>query len=274
MTDWVSDARKLFDESYERDWTPHVRDVNERLRLVGDSAFLEVPTAPEFFWGDLAAFVPHEWVAVISLNPQIMSAENLAWQQSQRWNADSLWQYLNRQDLRGFRPEDFYYRRFARPIVTLAEAALGIDDPMRDEVAVLMHRVGLFETVPYPSRVFALSTMQTSELARDDVGCRTALAIALTAIRCCPPAAVFVNGIPATQVFGLLAGDAWEWREQRYPSVSNARKWLRHFEGAFESEDGKVPVFGLPHLRTQSSHNSTEEIGQLASRITEVVGGG
>lgn len=103
---WLAEARAIFDEAYERDWIAHVRALNARLSLDGDAAFLDVPTTPEFFWGDLDGFRPREWVAVISLNPQLMSPTNLAWQQKQVWSADALWAYLNRRDLRGWELRD------------------------------------------------------------------------------------------------------------------------------------------------------------------------
>ena len=269
---WIDEARAMFDAAYQRDWMAHVHALNERLSLTGDALFLEVPTAPEFFWGDLEGFQPREWVAVVSLNPQMMSADDLAWQQGIPWSPDLLWAYLNRRDLLNWKAEDFYYTKFARPLVMLAGAALGVADPLQDEVALLMSRVGLFETAPYPSRVYRLSVEQARELSVDDVGGRTAVAIALAAIRGCPPAAGLTNGLRAAEVFEAVAGGL-DWHERRYPSVSKATKTLRHWEGTVESSDGPVPVFGLPHLRTQSGHNSNAEVAQLAARVAEVVRG-
>jgi hypothetical protein len=266
---WLDDARALFDAAYQRDWQAHVRMLNAAYRLAGDTALLEVPTTPEFFWGDLAGSSPRQWVAVISLNPQLMSADDLAWQQRQMWTPQSLWAYLNRRDLRGWQPKDFYYTKFARPLAVLTGAAIGDPDPLRDEVGFFMGRVGVFETMPYPSRVYRFSTEEALDLAREDMGCRTSLGIALAAIRGCPPAAVLTNGLRAAEVLTAVAG--WQWTERRYPSASRASKTLRHWEGAVESDGGPVPVFGLPHLRTQSSHNSNAEIAQLAGRIAEVV---
>ncbi|MFA7295886.1 MAG: hypothetical protein WC211_01705 [Dehalococcoidia bacterium] len=268
---WIADARAAFDAAYERDWQAHVRALNAAYGLTGDTTLLEVPTTPEFFWGDLGGFRPREWVAVISLNPQLMSADDLVWQQRQPWTPESLWAYLNRRDLREWKPKDFYYTKFARPLVLLAGAAVGDPDPLRDEVGFFMSRVGVFETMPYPSRVYRFSTDDALHLASTDVGCQASLGIALAAIRSCPPAAVLTNGLRAAEVLTAVAG--WHWTEQRYPSVSRASKTLRHWEGTVESNDGPVPLFGLPHLRTQSSHNSNAEIAQLAERIAEVVHG-
>ncbi len=273
MAGWPDDARALFDEVYDLDWVAHIRALNTRLGLTGRGKLLEVATTPEFFFGDLDAFRPHEWVAVVSLNPKMMSVEDLAWQASQTWTADSLWQYLTRRDLRGFVERDFYYTKFARPLVILAGAALGIPDPVPDEVSILMRRMGLFETLPYPSDSYVPDAAHALELSRADVGCRVSLGIAMTAISRCPPAAVLVNGNDAVRVFEALAGPGFSWDERRYQSDSKAGKSLRHSEAHISSEDGPVPVFGLPHLRTQSGHNSNVEVAQLARRVAEVVRG-
>lgn len=154
----------------------------------------------------------------------------------------------------------------------LAGAAIGISDPLADEVELFMRRVGVFETAPYPSRTYRLSVEQARALALGDVGCQASIGIALAAIRDCPPAAVFTNGLHAAEVLAAVIGGI-EWDERRYASASRATKTLRHWEGTFETPHGAVPVFGLPHLRTQSAHNSNLEIGQLADRIAEVVHG-
>ena len=83
VTGWLADARATFGAAYDRDCQQHVRALNAAYGLTGDAALLDVPTAPEFFWGDLGEFRPREWVAVISLNPQLMSEDSLTWQQHQ-----------------------------------------------------------------------------------------------------------------------------------------------------------------------------------------------
>ena len=268
---WLEDLRSEFDRAFLVDWSQHIRQLNVDLKLSGSDLLVETPRPPEFFWGDLEALQPSQWVAVVSLNPQVYSAKDEAWYQQQDWTPQAYWDYLNRRDLKGFREADYYYTRFARPLVKLAGPALGIVDPVSDEVTILMRRMALFEILPYASRTYVPRPDIASSLVVSDMGCAIAQQAALGAIKHRRPAAVLINGSDAVHVFAAVHQVVWT--EQRYPSESNAPKSLRHWEAAYESDTGTVPVFGFPQLRGQSSHNSDVEIQQLASRIAEVVRG-
>jgi len=271
---WLDELRRDFDDALTRDWRSHVRALNVELGLIGSDALVELDRPPEYFWGDLDALVPGAWVAVVSLNPQITGAEWDEWYDRQRWDAQGYWDYLNRRDLREgldgtpFEPRDYYYARFARPLVKLAGAALRIADPVADEVAIAMRRMAFFEILPFPSKSYVPRPEQAARLAREDPGCLTATRAALGAIRERSPAVVLVNGGDAVHVFGAVHGV--QWREMRYASTSRPSKTLRHFEGEIVVGSARVPLIGFPQLRGMSSHNSNPEIEQLAARVAEV----
>ena len=212
----------------------------------------------------------------MSLNPQLNGAKWDEWYAAQQWDAQSYWDYLNRRDLRSdldgraFQATDYYYPRFARALVTLTGAALGIPDPYSDEVAIAMRRMAFFEILPYASKSYVPRPADAVRLVRTDVGCQMATSAALGAIEHRQPAVVLVNGSDAVHVFEAVHGVAWA--EHRYPSASSARpKTVRHFESVLTFPGHSVPVFGFPQLRGMSSHNSNAEVAQLAARIAEVV---
>lgn len=275
MEPWLDELRRDFDDAFTRDWRLHVRALNTELGLTGSHALVELDRPPEYFWGDLDALVPGNWVAAVSLNPQITSAEWDDWYAAQRWDAQSYWDYLNRRDLRQgldgtpFRAQDYFYPRFARPLVRLARAALGAAAVADDEVDVAMRRMAFFEILPYPSKAYVPRPEQAVRLIRDDPGCRVATRAALGAIRERRPAIVLVNGGDAVHVFGAVHGV--EWHERRYSSASRPSKSLRHLEGLLPGPRGGIPVIGFPQLRGMSSHNSNLEIDQLADRVQQVV---
>lgn len=200
----------------------------------------------------------------------MQSEENEDWYRQQAWDPQSYWDYLNRRDLRGFAEADYYYARFARPLVKLAGAALvGIADPVSNEVAILMRRLALFEILPYASKTYVPRPQDAASMARSDIGCLIAQDAALGAIGHRRPAAVLVNGNDAVHVWKAVHGT--EWTELRYRSGTNVAKNLRHWEAWFPSGTHSIPVFGFPQLRTRSSHNSNVEVSQLATRIAEVI---
>ena len=268
MEPWLTDLRAAFDNVFDLDWSTHIAGLNATHHLTGGNTLATGSHPPEFFWGDLEHFTPREWVAVISLNPQMPSEKDEAWYVRQKWSAESYWQYLNRRDFRNEPEEDYYYSTFARPLVKLTGGALGIPNPTDDPVPILMRRMALFEILPYPSKTYVPRPETAVSLVTSDPGCALSSKIARGVIEHARPRIVLVNGNDALAVFDAV----WRprWTEQRYASASRATKTLRHWEGAIDAGGREVPVVGFPQLRTRGGHNSNAEVEQLAARIAEL----
>ncbi|MGE3960912.1 MAG: hypothetical protein AB7F65_04450 [Dehalococcoidia bacterium] len=262
---WVDALRvRHADLVEEVDWPSHVRGLNERLGLTGRYRLTESRWAPEFFLAALGRLQPRRWLAVVSLNPKEMSAENRSWHEAQLWTPASYWDYLLREDLRGWQVSDFYYRKWAYPLVIMM-AELAGDESLLDAPEVsYMYGIGAFELIPFPSHEYASGTFAAME---DDPACRFSRDVALAAIANCPPLAVVANGTDsAAAVPEWLALDVSP-VEHRYESSAKPGKVLRHWQSSIETPYGSVPYAGFPFLRTQSGHNSFEEIRQLAREI-------
>lgn len=253
--------RVLFEEV---DWSAHVRAINERLGLSGRHAFVESGWAPEFFLASLPRFRPREWLAVVSLNPKEGPAEDREWYEAQRWTSDDHWRYLVREDLRGYKPKDYFYRKWAYPLLVLMHGLTGDDELLASPEEAYCYRVGAFELVPYASHEYAAGTHR---LVGDDVGCEFALEAALTVIRECPPVAIIANGIDAASAVPEHLPLVGPLVEHRYGSSYRPGRMLRHWQGEVSLGDERVPYVGFPFLRSQGGHNAFDEIRQLASEI-------
>ena len=265
MEGWIESLKARHREVFDsRDWAAHVRGLNARLGLTGSFAFAESRWAPEFFWAPLAQFEPGQWLAAASLNPKELSASNRDWHERQTWDADAYWAYHCREDLRGWAPADFYYRKWAQPFVLLLSELLQRPELELDGMGSYFSKVGAFEIIPYSSHQYAPGTFTAMS---DDVGNAFAREVAVTAITECPPVAVVANGLDSAE-----AAAAWlpldaPVTEYRYESVSRPNRTLRHWQSSMTVDGRSVPFAGFPFMRTQGGHNSYDEVRQLAREI-------
>ena len=121
------------------------------------------------------------------------------------------------------------------------------------------------ELCPYPSRQYALAESALARLARLDRGFRLAAQVRRLLIEQARPALVLANGVGALGALRELDRARVELAERAYPSASRADKRLWHYEGHYRLADGRVPVLGFPFLRKPRTHNSYQEIDQLAA---------
>lgn len=264
MTDWLAGLEVRHADVFgERDWHVHVRDLNRRLGLTDRFAFAESRWAPDFFYGPLPDFAPGQWLAAISLNPKEGSAEDRAWHEAIQWDATSSWRYQTRQDLRGFKPEDFYYRKWAHPFVILESELALRPELLERPMEAFFSSVASFEIIPYASHQYA---SRTWEALGPDAGCDFAREVAMTVIQECPPVAVVANGLDAVETAAKWLPFRAPLVEHVYPSVSSGRA-LRHWQGVVSLGGRDVVFAGFPFMRTQSGHNSYAEIGQLGREI-------
>lgn len=270
MEPWLEALRRRYIEEYAaRDWRAHVSGLNARLGLEGRTRFTESAWPPDFFWGALPRFRPGEWLAAISLNPKEMPESDREWHESQEWTAEAYWDYLCREDLRGWPQSSFYYRKWAHPFVVFLAELRG-DPSMTDRPQdAFFGSVGSFEIIPYASHEYEAGTFPRMA---DDPGAQFARELALTAIRACPPAAIIANGSDAADaVMGWLPLDAPA-SPYRYESASRPGRMLRHSQASITLGSVAVPVIGIPFWRTQGGHNSYDEIRQLAREVRSHLG--
>lgn len=248
---------------FEVDWSAHLTELNQRYRLA-DQNQLRHPgdsVPPVLFIGDVEAVRPHEWVFIISLNPQVDDSD---WRLQERQNPDVNWRLTTE----GFK--NWWYPRFFGPFARVAAAALGLDAAGRERQFARDHIV-FGELIPYSSRKFSLPWHTVSELTRNDRGVLAAAKVNQILIEEASPALVLVNGNAAKDVFDEEFGGHVDWEERKYSSPSKEDKTLRHFEGLYDGGGVEIPIAGFPFVRSRGSFNSNPEVDELGRRLRQFV---
>ncbi|MXZ62295.1 MAG: hypothetical protein F4Y98_01465 [Chloroflexi bacterium] len=270
-TEWVQQLRALHDASFaaDRDWSAHLQAVNQRLGLTGRRQLATpAPTLPpSWFVGDVEALQPGRWVLFVGLN-QKRSPDDEAWHEAQNHSPQTYWDYwrwLNRRA---------WYAHFYYPRVRIAAAALDVAIPgeraQQQEFATT--EMVCVEICPYSSEEFGLRDPDLLELLASDEGFRIASGIRHTFIEEAQPAFVLVAGNQAITVIEHADRNHMALGEpEYYPSVTNPERRLWHREGHLIPGASRVPVIACPALRTQSAHNSYDEIDQIGERARVLV---
>lgn len=269
--EWVQRLRALHDGSFaeDRDWSAHLQSLNESLSLEGRRE-LATPAPglpPSWFVGDVDGLRPGRWVLFVGLN-QARSRQDEAWHAAQAYTAQAYWDYwrlLNRNS---------WYARYYSPRVRLAAAALGgaIPGTREQQQEFATTNMVFVELCPYSSEQFQFADEDLLSLSVQDHGFRTAARIRRILIHYGRPAMVMVSGNQAITVLEQADRDHLVLGELRsYESVSKPQKRLWHREGSYVNEAYRIPVLAFPFLRTQSAHNSYDEIDQLGERARVLV---
>ena len=243
--------------------------MNQRLGLDGEGE-LATPAPslpPSWFVGDVEGLQPGRWVLVVGLN-QKRSPHDEDWHSAQGYTPQTYWDYwrlLNR---------NHWYARFYTPRVRIAAAALGLEIPserVRQQEFATTSMV-FIEVCPYSSGAFQFAEEDFVRLAAEDHGFRVAARIRRILIEEAHPALVLVSGNQAITVLEDIERAHLRLGEARsYRSVSRPGKRLWHREGHFTHGESRVPIIAAPFLRTQSTHNSYDEIDQLGDYALALV---
>ena len=265
----VQQLRDLHDQGFsaEHDWSAHLRSLNNSLGLVGPHE-LATPAPglpPSWFVGDVESLQPGRWVLFVGLN-QARSPQDEDWHLAQGYSAQTYWDYWRLLN------NNSWYGRYYAPRVRLASAALGVEVPREREQEFATMNMVFVELCPYSSRKFGLPDTELLRLSAEDHGFRIAAQMRRILIEEGRPAVVMVSGGNAVTVLERLEEEQLTLEERRsYQSVSRPEKRLWHREGYFSRGESRVPAIGFPFLRTQSTHNSYDEIDQLGARARVLV---
>ena len=263
--------RELHDESFsaDHDWAAHLDSLNERLGLHGRRE-LATPAPglpPSWFVGDVENLQPGRWVLFVGLN-QARARDDEAWHAAQGYTPRTYWDYWRLLN------SNSWYARYYSPRVRLAAAALDVESPdtREEQQEFATTSIVFVELCPYSSEQSQFADEELVRLSTQDHGFRIAAALRRVLIQHGRPAMVMVSGNQAVTVLERADGDHLTLgRARDYQSVSRPDKRLWHREGHYTVGASRVPVMGFPFLRTQSAHNSYEEIDQLGRRAGELV---
>ena len=268
---WVQRLRELHDESFsaDHDWAAHMPSLN---RSIGATGLRELATPapglpPSWFVGDVENLRPDRWVLFVGLNQARVPGDE-PWHLAQRYTPQTSWDYWRLVNVNSETWNTGYYRPRAR----LAASALGVEVPREREREFATAHIVFVEICPYSSERFQFADEDLLRLSAQDHGFRTAAALRRILIQHGRPAMVMVSGYQAVTVLERADDDHLTLgRVRSYQSVSRPEKRLWHREGHYTSGASHMPVMGFPFLRTQSAHNSYEEIDQLGKRAGELV---
>ena len=261
--EWLTELRALYDKAFSYDWDRHVDQLNKRYKLHGSSklGLLVRGQPPAWFNGDVEAIQPDRWVLVVSLSHQLPSQDledhvpDSSWQACCHNNASAVIQY----------PQ--FFTRAAE----LAATALEHENLQQEGPQLTAKDLVFTQICPYTFGRFEppLSTIRT--VVRRDIGCLTAASVGRILVEKARPKLILVNGSPTVLEFDAIYGSNLSWEEKQYPSESHPHLKLWHREGYWKTEQGAIPVVGIPLLGTQGSHDSALERKQLNTAIRELV---